>query len=87
VPKLFSQSVPTLNSVAVVSSAIAQMAYDRDRETLQVEFHDGRIYWYEGVPCLHYQALLGANSKGAYFNGQIRNQFRCKIIQGMCPND
>ena len=81
-PKLFSQSVPTLNSVAVVSSAIAQIAYDSERETLQVEFCDGRVYRYEGVPSLLYQALLQADSKGAYFNRHIRKQLCCRIAQG-----
>jgi hypothetical protein len=42
---------------------------------LELEFKSGAIYRYLGVPAATYRGLLGAESKGAYFNGHIRNRF------------
>ena len=71
----------SLNSVTIESSAIAQLDYDSERESLQVWFRDGRAYRYDDVPQGLYQGLLCADSTGAYFNRRIRNHFRCQIMQ------
>jgi len=42
---------------------------------LQVQFRDRTVYQYIGVPWETYQDLCRANSKGQYFNHQIRNRF------------
>jgi len=60
---------------AVDSSVLARMGYDASRAVLQVMFHAGGIYEYFGVPQNAYEALLRAESKGAYFNRHIRNIF------------
>lgn len=47
-----------------------------DRQALlELEFKSGAIYRYRGVPAATYRGLLGAESKGAYFNRHIRNRF------------
>jgi hypothetical protein len=43
--------------------------------TLEVEFKDGSIYSYAGVPTSVYKALMGAGSLGSYFNAEIRNRY------------
>jgi hypothetical protein len=62
-------------SVDVRSSSLAKVAYDHHAAILQVEFRDGRVYRYAGVPLQTYQELLEADSKGAFFNHYIRSRF------------
>lgn len=75
-------SLPLLDSVAVESSLLAKVAYDNQRAILQVEFRDGALYLYLGVPIQTYQDLLRANSKGAYFNHHIRSVFPHAMLRG-----
>ena len=60
---------------AINSTALAAAFYDDTRAILQVEFRDGTVYQYMGVPKETYQDLCEAESKGLYFNRQIRNRF------------
>jgi hypothetical protein len=62
-------------TVAIESSSLSKVAYHHQREILQVEFRDGTIYHYLGVPIQTYRDLLRADSKGAYFNLRIRSLF------------
>lgn len=80
-----SQSPPPMHKVAVESSALVQVAYDNQRAILHVEFRDGAVYQYWGVPLRIYQDLLRADSKGAYFNHHIRSPFPCVILRGVVP--
>lgn len=61
----------------VTSSDLAEVGYDRDTMTLEVEFHNGAIYQYFDVPDAVYQELMGAASKGRFFNANVKNSFRC----------
>ena len=54
----------------------ATVEYDEGRELLQLEFCSRAVYLYFGVPPTVYQALLGAPSKGRFFNQTIRGRFR-----------
>jgi hypothetical protein len=60
--------------VAVESSLLAAVAYSTDT-ILELQFRSGAIYRYFAVPTLVFQGLLAAESKGAYFNRNIRNHF------------
>lgn len=60
----------------VESSLLATVAYDGSESVLRLEFRDGAIYSYFAVPAAIYEALLAADSKGSYFNRQIRGRFR-----------
>jgi hypothetical protein len=57
------------------STTLAAAAYDDCRETLQLDFRDGTRYVYSGVAPGLYRDLLGAVSKGFFFNRYIRDQF------------
>jgi hypothetical protein len=59
----------------VESSTLRALAYDDGREILLLEFRTRAIYHYYGVPAAVYEALLGASSKGSYFNRVIRGRF------------
>jgi KTSC domain len=69
----FLKPLPTTNRVALRSSSLAHVAYDRYRKILQVEFRDGTVYQYVTVPIQTYYDLLRADSKGSYFNLHIRS--------------
>jgi hypothetical protein len=64
-----------MNVIAVESSTLATIAYDRTRELLQLEFNSRATYQYFGVPATVYEGLLCALSKGSYFNQAIRGKF------------
>ena len=64
----------------VESTTLATVAYDEAREVLQLEFCSRAVYLYFGVPPTVHQALLGAPSKGKYFNQNIRGRFRYRSI-------
>jgi hypothetical protein len=57
----------------VSSSSIASIGYDEETSTLEIEFHNGRIYQYHGVPPQMAEAMRAASSTGAYFNKYVRN--------------
>ena len=60
---------------AVASTTLATVAYDDVRNLLQLEFRSRAVYHYFGVPAAVYEALLGAPSKGSYFNQAIRGRY------------
>jgi hypothetical protein len=64
-----------MNAMAVESTTLRAVAYDGDRGVLLLEFRSLAIYHYYGVPAAVYEALLGASSKGSYFNRVIRGRF------------
>jgi KTSC domain-containing protein len=65
-----------MDRVGVSSETIASVGYDSDSSTLEIEFVSGAIYQYYGVPHTVYEELMGAESHGRYFVGNIRNDFR-----------
>jgi KTSC domain len=62
--------------VDVNSSLLANVSYDAGQSVLQLELCDGAIYRYFDVPPVIYESLLAADSKGSYFNREIRDCFR-----------
>lgn len=54
------------------SSNLRRCSYDIETETLQIQFHSGRVYTYEGVPASVFNGLLEASSAGQYFNTNIK---------------
>jgi KTSC domain-containing protein len=67
----------------VESTTLATVAYDEARELLQLEFCSRAVYLYFGVPASVHQALLGAPSKGGYFNQTIRGQFPYRLVRSL----
>lgn len=64
-----------MDMTPVSSSNIAAIGYDADTKTLAVQFNNGRLYRYTGVPNGEYQNLLNASSVGSYFAANIKNIF------------
>lgn len=59
----------------VESTNLAAVGYDARTRTLEVEFVNGRVYQYHGVPDSVREQLLRAPSKGQFFNAHIRNSY------------
>jgi hypothetical protein len=49
------------------------VGYDQKSQVLEVEFQSGVIYRYLDIPPALYKALWEAESKGRYFNSEIRD--------------
>ncbi len=60
----------------VQSTAIQSVTYDEAAQELRTTFRtSGRTYAYEDVPQDVYDALIFADSMGAFFNRHIRDHF------------
>jgi hypothetical protein len=62
--------------VVVESGTLATVGYEAIGGLLQLEFRNGAVYQYFGVPAAVHQTLLSAGSKGNFFNRSIRGRFR-----------
>jgi hypothetical protein len=65
-------------STTTASSCVRFIAYHAERQLLQIEFVDGGVYSYSGVPDTTHIAFLRAESQGRFFNEMIRNRFPCE---------
>jgi hypothetical protein len=62
-----------MKRIAVDSSGIVTIGYDRAKNILEVEFINEHVYRYKNVPELLYLRLMRAPSKGIFFNEKIRD--------------
>ncbi|HKC00102.1 MAG TPA: KTSC domain-containing protein [Terriglobales bacterium] len=72
-----------MDITAVASATLSTIAYDGSRNLLQLEFRSGAVYHYFGVPAVVQEALLGAPSKGSYFNQAIRGRYLFVRVSGL----
>jgi hypothetical protein len=71
-----SAEEPMTGMEAVESMAFSEIGYDADAMELTVVFKEnGLTYVYQGVPADVYEGLQAAESKGAYYHENIREQF------------
>ena len=73
-------STAALAPVSVDSTLLARVIYNRNELILDLQFCDGAIYRYFAVPAAIYHSLLAADSKGSFFNRQIRGCFRYVLL-------
>ncbi len=66
--------------VELNSSVLDAAAYQDHESVLELRFHGGAVYRYLDVPPHLYQALLKAESQGAFFNARIRNRFATALM-------
>jgi hypothetical protein len=64
-----------ITRIPVSSSNLAEVGYDPETQTLEVQFVSGTEGHYEGVPQAQYDALMAAQSKGSYFHHNIRDRY------------
>ena len=56
----------------VTSSNLRSVGYEQATQTLEVEFHNGSIYQYHGVPQRIYDGLMAAPSHGSYLDANVK---------------
>ena len=54
---------------------MTSVGFDASLSAMEVEFTGGAVYRYFAVPAAVHAALLGASSKGVFFNRHIRAKF------------
>lgn len=59
----------------VESAAIHEIDYDAERSKLLVRFESGERYVYVGVPGEVHRSFLEADSKGRFFQAEIRDRY------------
>lgn len=59
----------------VESTAIQEIDYDAERAKLLVRFQSGERYVYVGVPGEVHRSFVEAESKGRFFQSQIRDRY------------
>lgn len=59
----------------VESAAIQEIDYDAERSKLLVRFESGERYVYVGVPGEVHRSFLEADSKGRFFQAEIRDRY------------
>ena len=59
----------------VETTAISTIDYDAERAKLLVRFASGERYVYVGVPGEVCRSFLDADSKGRFFQAEIRDQY------------
>jgi len=71
-----------LQRIPVLSSSLRSVGYVEIEGVLEAEFHDGAVYRYSAVPPAVWTQLLGAASKGAFFNLHVRAAYECEPVMG-----
>ena len=69
----------------VESSTLRSAGHDDQSAVLELQFRNGAIYQYWLVPRSVYLNLLGAASKGGYFNQNIRGRYPYQRVQEPSP--
>ena len=64
-----------MNRNAVASSNVSSIGYDTNTQTLEVEFLNGRVYQYYGVPDHMHEQIMQTSSKGKFLNQYIKNSY------------
>ena len=66
--------------VKLDSKVLASVAYDPEKQILNLRFRTGEVYRYFEFSGADYRAFLNAESRGKYFLANIRDQFRCERL-------
>lgn len=59
----------------VVSSNVAAVGYDAENQIVYVQFQNGTMYAYKGVPQNEFENLRTASSIGSYLNRNFKNVY------------
>jgi len=66
----------------VESTSLDSIGYDSAEQKLEVEFKHGAVYEYLDVPAEVFEAFLAADSKGSFFNSDIKNSYDFVRVSG-----
>ena len=63
------------------SSNITESGYDHENMTLEIKFHNGKIYQYWPITLKKYRGFIESKSKGSFFASEIKNNPRINFKQ------
>ncbi|MGA1354220.1 MAG: KTSC domain-containing protein [Candidatus Limnocylindrus sp.] len=69
----------------VRSSMIREIGYTTPKRQMHVRFNTGNVYGFSDVPVDVYSGLLKADSKGTYFNENVRDKYEHKKMAAVIP--
>jgi len=69
-----------MEPIPVDSTLLLWVLYIPEQRRLRLKFRSGDVYDYSAVPQPIYQILLAAESKGRYFNHDIRDAYPAERI-------
>ncbi|HZR29749.1 MAG TPA: KTSC domain-containing protein [Terriglobales bacterium] len=69
-----------MKRLPVDSSALRSIGYDPKSLVLEIEYINGSVYDYYGVPPAIYQEFCEADSMGAFVNFRIKPNFECHEV-------
>ena len=69
----------------VESAAISEIDYDAERFKLCVRFVSGEWYVYVGVPGEVHRSFVDAESKGRFFQSEIRDRYPYNRLEPDSP--
>lgn len=75
------EPITTLGRIRVKSSNIHSVGYDSKQMILQIQFLNGGVYEYYGVPENIFTQLMKAESKGKFAIRHIFNSYRYKRVK------
>lgn len=64
-----------MERIGVSSSNVGAIGYEASTATLEVEFNNGSVYQYQGVPQEVYESLMQADSKGTFLNSRVKGNY------------
>lgn len=67
--------------IPVTSSNIKSIGWDHELSILYVEFKNGKMYAYKGVPEEVYADFIHSESAGKFFYAQIKGNFECEKVE------
>jgi hypothetical protein len=70
-----------MQRVFVESTMLGSAGHDAQSTVLELQFRNGAVYQYFLVPPRIYRDLLQADSKGGYFNQNIRGKYSYQRVQ------
>jgi hypothetical protein len=74
-----------MQRVPLDSKAVVSAGYDAATEHLEIEFRNGRVYRYSGVPQGVFDFLIRARSKGGFVNRMIDGRYPHEEVSAPVP--
>ena len=71
--------IPDLTPIE--SSMFSAHHYDPNSRVMTVQFKNGSVRQYDGVPMEKHDAFTGNQSPGRYFNSKIKNNYASRKIK------
>ena len=76
-----NQIVSHIPREPVQSSAIAKVGYSKRHHVLEIEFVNGAVYRYFGIPLSMHRELMSAESKARFYDSNIRKHYRSVLVR------